>query len=71
MLRSTDGPTINKSIFADSIDEVNGSKSIDENKSMKSGTEFLTPKAKLNFGKLGQAFSTAPILYQFYSECHV
>ena len=32
---------------------------------------FLTPKAKLAFTKLRQAFVKAPILHHFNPECHI
>lgn len=32
---------------------------------------FLTPKAKLVFIQLWQAFTKALILYHFYPECHI
>ena len=46
------------------------SKNLSKSKKMV-GLDFLTPRAKLAFTKLRQAFVKAPILYHFDPECHI
>lgn len=71
MLQTIDGFIAIKFRFAKSINELGNSKMIVKTSSMESKTGFLTLGAMLAFGKLGQAFSTAPILHHLELECHI
>lgn len=52
MLRATNYLTANDLIFADKMDEVGGGKVVEKHSSIKFGTEFVTPRAKLAFAEL-------------------
>lgn len=66
MLQITSSHTANNLLFADSIDEVGGSKMIEKNSSTKFRMRFFILGAKLAFTKLKLAFNIAQILH--YSD---
>ena len=40
-------------------------------RNMEAGSGFLTPKTRITFIKVRQAFVEVPILYYFDPECHI
>lgn len=61
----------NKSISADSINKVDRGKVIEKDRSKQSKTRFFLFGAEFAFAKLGQNFSTVPVLYCFDLKCHI
>ena len=66
-----DGGEIKDDKVGKKIQKMSKSKTLFKCKKTVGFSDFLTPRAKLSFTKLRQAFFKAPILYYFNPKCHI